>query len=179
MQNPTTFVLWGDQFEEDIAVNVVTMLRAQGLSVAIVGMTARNCAGKHGIILHPDLTLSTALTHITKIDCVALPCTTTVLTLLDNDPRLQRFLHAALQTGARLLVHQPRTILETSLRDIVHLAKEIIYFANYNEPIGVAQDLVQKLIVRENTAGKNMTGHNMTGHSVPESSLPVVGGWER
>lgn len=144
MQNSTTFVLWGDQFEERLAVNLVATLREEGLMTTIVGVTARCCVGRQGITIHPDLTLSDALDYADRINCVVLPCTTAALVSVDTDPRLHRLLRIAVQGKARLLVHQPRTIIETSLRDIAHLAREIIYYANYNSTC-IASSLVEKL----------------------------------
>lgn len=148
MDNITTLILWSEQFEEQVAVALVASLRQAGMTAILVGVTARCCVGRQGITIHPDRTLSSVLDCDVPIDCIAFPCTTSALLRVEHDPRLQRLWERTLQAGAHLLVDHPRTIIETQLRHVMHLAKDIQYYGTCPNPSAMAESLVATLRLR-------------------------------
>lgn len=86
------FVLWGDQCDEVAAALFVTVLRAAGLRVWVVGISGKRIGGAHGLRLMADLALDEALQHTASVICVVIPCTATLLTYFLRDPRVRNLL---------------------------------------------------------------------------------------
>ena len=71
---PCVLVLWGEYFDEVAAATFIATLRQLGLCVRVVGVHGLLAAGRNGLALHADLTLSDVKTLINDVFCVILPC---------------------------------------------------------------------------------------------------------
>ncbi len=98
------FVLWGDQCDEVAAVLFVTMLRAAGLRVWVVGISGKRISGVHGLKLVADLALDQALSLANQAACVIAPCQVETLLHFLRDPRLRSFLEATTARKMPLLL---------------------------------------------------------------------------
>ena len=98
------FVLWGEQCDEAAAALFVTLLRAAGVRVWVVGISGKRSRGAHGLHLLPDLALDEALPLAPNALCVAIPCSAQALTHFLHDPRLRTFLQHAAQRAIPLFL---------------------------------------------------------------------------
>lgn len=105
-QDKIIFVLWADRFDEALAAFFVAELRKAGLRVKLVSLAGQPSAGAYGVALVPDLTLEQALPLAHSASSVIIPCGTTGLSRLQNDPRLQEFLVQTHNAGAVFIIHQ-------------------------------------------------------------------------
>ncbi|MEM7531999.1 MAG: DJ-1/PfpI family protein [Chloroflexota bacterium] len=103
---PDVMVLWGENFDEQMATTFVTQFREAGFHVKLVGLRGRQMTGMRGLALMPDMTLSQALPLASMVRCVVLPCHSPYLTQLDNDPRIQDFFQDANDNEAQVVTGQ-------------------------------------------------------------------------
>ena len=97
------FVLWGHKFDEIAATIFTCQLRRDGLRVKLVGLDSQRTIGSHGLGLIPDLTLGRALHLANKASCIVIPCGTTSIKPLANDPRVCGFFAQAQANNARFI----------------------------------------------------------------------------
>lgn len=122
----TAFVLWADRFDEALAAFFVAEFRKAGLRVKLVSLAGQPSSGAYGLTLVPDLALEQALPLAHTASSVIIPCGTTGLSRLQNDPRLQEFLVQTHSAGAVFIVHQ------SGVND---LARSAWPFASKPEPV--------------------------------------------
>lgn len=91
-QKTTVFVLWGEHFDEEIAVNAITTLRKSGQRVQIVGLNGRKARGIYGITLVADMTLSTFFDELDDSENILIPCDSESLQRIQSDPRVSELL---------------------------------------------------------------------------------------
>ncbi len=96
------FILWGEQFDEELAITFLCRLRAAGLVTKLVGVQGRTAAGQYGSLLCSDLTLGEALPLAHQSVGVLIPCHSPQIRQLDLDPRIERFLRTCHAHGAPL-----------------------------------------------------------------------------
>lgn len=109
------FILWGDNFEEEVATIFATELRRTGVGVKIVGLTGLQATGVHGLVIAADLTLGQALPLADKAICVIAPCSAVTLQRSEDDPRLSQFFQQALANQAHFIISHNNVIKQTSL----------------------------------------------------------------
>jgi hypothetical protein len=86
------YVLWGDGFDEVLAVTFVTELRKAGLQVKLVGLRQQPMAGAYGVILVPEIGLEEALAEQEQLSCLVVPCDDVGWQRLQQEPRLCQLL---------------------------------------------------------------------------------------
>jgi len=86
--NTYNFTLWGEYFDEQLAITAITSLRAAGLPVKIVGLRGQQVAGWHGVALATDMTVAQALPLAHKASSVVISCHTPHAAQISNDPSL-------------------------------------------------------------------------------------------
>lgn len=96
------FVLWGERFDELVAVAFVTRLRKAGLPVKVVGLSRRPAAGAHGVGLMHDLTVEEAVKLTSHVCAVVIPCGRWGVQALIDDPRLHQLLQQACDHRAQI-----------------------------------------------------------------------------
>ena len=110
------FILWGDKFDEEVAIIFATELRHLGICVKIVGLAGLQATGAHGLVMMADLTLGHALPLAHKSICVVVPCGAAILRRREDDPRITEFFQAALANNAQFVVNHTDVIEQTSLK---------------------------------------------------------------
>jgi len=98
------FVLWGEHCDEASAVLFVTILRAAGLRVWLVGISGKRISGGHGLQLVADLALDQALPLAPQAAVVIVPCPAETLSRFLYDPRLRTFLEITTSQATPLLL---------------------------------------------------------------------------
>lgn len=114
-QDKIVFVLWADRFDETLAALFVAEMRKAGLRVKIVSLAVQPSSGAYGVALVPDLTLEQALPLARYASAVIIPCGTSGLSRLQNDPRMIEFLVQVAQSGAAFIICQSGVV------DLEHL----------------------------------------------------------
>lgn len=102
----TAVVLWGNQFDETMAITFLSMLRQGAIDAQLVSVHGRLMAGRCGVTLMADLTLSDVYPMVEQIAAVIVPSHSPYLGALTNDPRVLRFLSRANACGATLTTGQ-------------------------------------------------------------------------
>lgn len=105
---PDIFVLWDENFDEQMAITFVSKFRSAGLQVKLVGLQGGQAAGRYGVGLIADMTLSQALPLANSANGVVLPCHSPHFREIDNDPRVQIFFQAASKNKAEFMTGQVR-----------------------------------------------------------------------
>ena len=100
--NHSIFVLWASFFDEALAVEFVTQARRASIKVKLVGIYGRPLAGKHGVILTPDLTLTQAITQLDDCGYILVPCGSASIKKFAQDRRLRKFCRMAAQKDIHL-----------------------------------------------------------------------------
>lgn len=100
------FILWGEQFDEELAITFLCRLRAAGVVTKLVGVQGRTATGQYGSLLRCDLTLGEALPLAHQSIGVIIACHSPQIRQLDLDPRVERFLHTSHAHGAPLFTGQ-------------------------------------------------------------------------
>lgn len=93
--NTYSFVLWGEYFDELIAMTFITGLRAAGHHVKIIGLRGKQVQGIHGVAIATEITLAQALPLAYQACYVVIPCHSPYVANICNDPRLHEFLQRA------------------------------------------------------------------------------------
>lgn len=101
------YVLWGDGFDEVMAVRLLTALRKLAVQSFLVGLRAQGMRGAHGVTLVPNLTLDEALPARHPVGWIVLPWTGASLRSLLTDPRLAHLLTAPAPIPIVIIVLQP------------------------------------------------------------------------
>lgn len=139
------FVLWGHNFDEQMATIFVTELRRAGWLVKVVGLTPGTLSGVHGLALLPDLTLGQALPLASRAVCIIIPTTSLDFDYLHTDPRLHNFIQQATVHGAQFVIGPlPNNLTErlTGSLTLIPSPKLITYAVEDNE-----RTLVKELII--------------------------------
>ena len=100
---PQIFVLWGENFDERMAISIVSKLRESSLRVKIVGLRGKQTPGMYGVTVVPDMILSQALPLAKLADCVVVPCHSPHFAQIDNDPRVHDFFQEASSNNAQFV----------------------------------------------------------------------------
>jgi hypothetical protein len=98
-------VLWGEYFDEVAAATFIATLRQLGLCVRVVGVHGLLAAGRNGLALHADLTLSDVKALINDVFCVILPCSRAAVKRLENDPRIHELFAGIANNAAKVVVY--------------------------------------------------------------------------
>ncbi|MEM7535048.1 MAG: hypothetical protein AAF639_22925 [Chloroflexota bacterium] len=101
---PDVFILWGEDFEAQMAVTFATQFRKAGISTKIVGLRNRPMKDAHGITLTPDMTVSQAVSSPNPIGCIIAPCHELEFDRIHDDPRLDQLYDKAKQSGAEFVM---------------------------------------------------------------------------
>jgi len=142
---PTVFILWGEQFEEVVATIFATELRRAGLAVKLVGVTGPRAAGYHGIILAADVTLGDALGLAATTSAIIIPCHTSILQRVEDDPRLRDFFQQAVAHEARLIVSRAEVITRSSLQHLAIAPEQVLFYPAAIDLVAFAQSLAHSL----------------------------------
>lgn len=100
----SVLVLWGEQFDEMMAVAFITEFRQVGIQVQIVGLQMRPMPGFYGVVLIPDISLDQALAMADQVRCVVIPADANSIATFDNDPRLAKLLRHLRETNGMVVV---------------------------------------------------------------------------
>lgn len=120
-------VLWGAHGDEAAAAVLISILRAAGLRVWVVGISGRQIAGAHGLRLQPDLTPMQALPMVAQARCVLIPCADLCLTRFCNDPNVAALLTQAQQAQALFVLSPALAHQARQAPDPIHLQEALIY----------------------------------------------------
>lgn len=132
------FILWGDNFEEEVATIFATELRRTGVGVKIVGLTGLQATGVHGLVIAADLTLGQALPLADKAICVIAPCSAVTLQRSEDDPRLPQFFQRVLANQAHLVVSHSSVLKQTSLNTFVTSTTKVTIYSESESLIDLA-----------------------------------------
>ncbi|MEZ4867539.1 MAG: hypothetical protein R3C14_39800 [Caldilineaceae bacterium] len=88
------YVLWGEGFDEVLAVTFVTALRKAGFQVKVVGLRLQPMAGAVGVTLVPEIGLDEALAGVERVCCIVAPCDEVGWQRLRLEPRVGQLLTA-------------------------------------------------------------------------------------
>lgn len=139
------FVLWGPNFEEVAATLFLTTMREAGLRTELVGLTSREVAGAHGLILHCDLTLTEALPLAERAICVVLPCSSATLREVENDPRLQLFFQKSLVNTPVWVIPNISVLTQSNLKVLLAPTLELVHYGSGTELIQTGQIVARRL----------------------------------
>lgn len=103
VSQPYVLVIWGSRCQEAPAAIFVTVLRAAGLPVKLIGIGGPRSAGSHGLILSADFSLGEALQVAPAASCVIVVCPAALLRRFYDDPRFGELL-AIVRTGGMHVV---------------------------------------------------------------------------
>ena len=103
-KTPDIYILWGEDFEAQMAVTFVTQFRKAGLPTKIVGLRNKPLKDVYGITLTPDMTVGQAVSSTNPIGCVIAPCHELEFDRICNDPRLDQLYEKAKQSGAAFIM---------------------------------------------------------------------------
>jgi len=98
------FVLWGDGFDEAVAIIFITELREAGLPVRVVGLTPHRLSGARGLALVSDLTLDQALPLACEVVCLIVPSSSRWGERYKNDPRVSELFKRVNSNQARFVM---------------------------------------------------------------------------
>ena len=105
---PQVLVLWGEQFDGEMAVMFLTQLRQAKVRVKLVGLRGKSTAGLYGISLLPEMTLSQALPIAKFVSSIVIPCHSPHLVSMGNDPRIRDFFNEADNNQVQFVVGRVR-----------------------------------------------------------------------
>ena len=141
----TNFVLWGEGFDESIAITFTAQLRQAGLRVWLVGLHGRMAFGQNRIGLTVDLSVSQALERAQTATSVIVPGHSPLIGLLDNDPRIGQLLEQADRNSA-IFVTGNATLCELEIFPVpVH---RILLCRTAEECAQTADELTQTLLTQ-------------------------------
>lgn len=109
-------VLWGEYFDEVMAITITSVLRRRGLRVTLVGLDGSSAVGRTGIIISVDRTLGQVAHHMTQTLCIVLPCDAAALLHAGNDPRFLDWMAAAAHQDCRIVLCQAIAADEDALQ---------------------------------------------------------------
>lgn len=114
------YVLWGDGFDEVLAVTFVTALRKAGLRVKLVGLRLQPMTGAYGVTLLPEIALDEALTDREHLSGLVVPCDEGGWQRLQQEPRLYQLLTSGDATSIPLFsCCLPATLYMTAFQHIL------------------------------------------------------------
>lgn len=131
---PDVLVLIGPRFEETAVFSLVASLRKQGLTNAMISVTAEMVCGQSGISICPDASLAQADALVTtKRQTLIIAGGRESASAFLIDPRTQRLIRHVLEMGGtvRALPHAYRLLVEMGLGDGVDVVGETAVLAEY------------------------------------------------
>jgi len=153
-----TFILWGDNFEEEVATIFATELRRTGIGIKIVGLTGLQATGALGVIIASDLTLGQALPLADKAVCVIVPCSAATLQRSEDDPRVSQFFQQAFTNCAHFIVSHISVIAQTSLRLLATPTAQFSIYTESNDLMELARATAVSLSTQhESNSGRYAT----------------------
>ncbi|MEM7132683.1 MAG: DJ-1/PfpI family protein [Chloroflexota bacterium] len=118
LKSNCTFILWGDDFDEESASIFATEFRRIGLRVKIVGVNGPSASGAHGLTIRPDMTLGDALPLAPSSSCIILPCGLGTIRRIQEDPRVLHFLQTAAENCAQFIGSQEQLLKQSALEQL-------------------------------------------------------------
>ena len=144
-RNPYTFILCCDQFDGETASIFATRFRRADLHVKIVGTHGAFIRDQHGLMLRPDMLLSDAAPLASKAICIILPCPPMAARRLQEDPRVMRFLAAAVDSRALLIASSPAIVESTDLRTLATTDNQWAFYGTEENVIPFAVEQANEL----------------------------------
>lgn len=141
-------VLWGDYFDETAATVFVVSLRQAGLCVRVVGVDGLIAAGRNGLALHADLSLSEINSLCKNISCLILPCSRAAVNRLENDPRIHELFRCAAHCGAKFVVHDKGVVTHSILHSLALPYHDIATYAQVENLVAFVKELAIFLVHR-------------------------------
>ena len=105
-KKPSALILWGNHFDEAMAITYIASLRQGGIGVQLVGIQGRIASGRDSVTICADITLSDAYPLAQQASVVIVPTHSPSTGILANDPRVLRFLVEARAHGATFVTGQ-------------------------------------------------------------------------
>jgi hypothetical protein len=139
------FILWGNNFAEEVATIFATELRRLGVGVKIVGLSGLQAVGAHGLVISSDLTLSQALPLADKAICIIAPCSAETLQRNEDDPRVPQLFQQALANHAHFVISHSTVISQTSLDRLATPAAKFTVYTESNNLIDLARAIAVSL----------------------------------
>ncbi len=139
------FILWGEKFDEEVAIIFATELRHLGVCVKIVGLAGLQATGAHGLVMTSDLTLGHALPLADQAICVVVPCSASTLRRGEDDPRITEFFQAALANHAQFVVNHSDVIEQTSLKRWSTPTTRFLIYTEDDDLIALARGIAVSL----------------------------------
>jgi hypothetical protein len=119
------YVLWGDGFDEVMAVRLLTALRKLAIQSFLVGLRSQGMRGAYGITLVPNLTLDEGLAARHAVGWIVLPWPGESLRSLLTEPRLLQLLTAPANAPVALIVLRPALVEELCRLKAVRLHEQL------------------------------------------------------
>ena len=149
---PCVLVLWGEYFDEVAAATFIATLRQAGLCVRVVGVHGLLAAGRNGLALHADLTLSDvkALSH--DVFCAILPCSRAAVKRLENDPRIHELFAEVANNAAKVVVYDEGVRRQTLLRSHAIPSHDIVTYPHDANLTAFVQEMGRTLVLTVDTS---------------------------
>lgn len=139
-------VLWGEYFDEAAATVFTVTLRQAGLCVKVVGINGLLAAGRNGLALHADITLSEVTTWMNEVFCLILPCSRATVKRMGNDPRIHDLFAGAVQNKAKFVVHDEGVGKNSILHLFTISNPDVLAYANVENLTIFAEELATALL---------------------------------
>jgi 4-methyl-5(b-hydroxyethyl)-thiazole monophosphate biosynthesis len=134
-------ILLAKGFQEGTTVYCLERLRQAGISVSLVGMSARNIKGYHGVTLRPDLSME-QLPDVSSYRLIILPAGKACVSALFADPRVHQLIEMTLHNrGLVAAMPDAEVMLELSGFVTSRTAPSFIWRSN-----GELEDFATQLI---------------------------------
>lgn len=126
---PCVLVLWGDYFDEVAATIFIATLRQAGLAVRVVGVHGLWAAGRNGLMLQADISLSEVKPLLDRVTCLVLPCSRAAVKRLENDPRIHELFISIAHNRARMVVQDRGVIRQSIFHSLLATDNNIVAYA--------------------------------------------------
>lgn len=142
---PCVLVLWGEYFDEVAATMFIVTLRQAGVAVRVVGVHGLLAAGRNGLLLHADMSLSEIQPLIDQVTCLVLPCSRAAVKRLENDPRIHELFAAVVHNQAKMVVHDRGVIRQSLLNSLLATESDIVTYASDEQLQPFVQEMAKGL----------------------------------
>lgn len=142
---PCILVLWGEYFDEVAAATFIATLRQSGLCVRVVGVHGLLAAGRNGLALHADLTLSEVKALINEVFCVILPCSRAAIKRLENDPRIHELFAEIAHNAAKVVVYDEGVRRQALIRSHAISSQDIVAYPHDADLAAFVQEMGRTL----------------------------------
>lgn len=138
-------VLWGEYFDEIAAATFIATLRQAGLCVRVVGVHGLLAAGRNGLALHADVTLSEVKALAQDVFCVILPCGRAAVKRLENDPRIHELFAKIAENAAKVVVYDEGVRRQPLIRAHTVPGQDIVAYSHDANLTAFAQEMGRTL----------------------------------